>query len=423
MGLSTVLRLLTGTVVFIILARAWGPERFGVFMYAFTLTSLASLVADYGFSAQLMREVARAPAQLGHAFASVMSAKLMILALVLAAAVLASVWRGASAGETAILWVLLVGGLIGSFAESYIAVFRGLNRYHEETVIMVWVNLLHVGAICLLLWLGSGVLGVAWGILGSRVLFLAMSWRTFRRMQPQLPGFQVGSAAEGWHYIKVGFPFAAESGFTNFQSQADTLIVNYFLGPVAVGVYQAGLRLMQGANSFAQVLSNVYMTAMAGKLDDAGAMKLFGNRLFYQMLLIGALCFLVFTIGAEPITRLLYGAKYAALVELMPWFGLVLLARYVAASHGVILSAIGMQSFRVAAIGGALAVLFAATAVLVPSMKLKGMLLSSLTAVIVLELLYVLSLSLRDMPRGLSRRNVMLLMSIVAASVFLMQYK
>lgn len=423
MGLSTVLRLLTGTVVFIILARAWGPERFGVFMYAFTLTSLAALVADYGFAAQLMREVARAPAQLGEALSAVLSAKLMLLVPVLLVAIGFSILRDVPPADSAVLWVLLAGGLVGSFAESYIAVFRGLNRYHEETVIMLWVNLLHIGGICWLLWLGSGVLGVAWAIFASRVLFLLMSWRSLRRLRPELKAIPLGTQAQGWHYLKVGFPFAAESGFTNFQSQADTLIVNYFLGPAAVGVYQAGLRLMQGANSFAQVLSNVYMTSMAGKLDDAGAMKVFGNRLFLQMLLIGTLCFLVFTLGAEPITKLLYGVKYLALVELMPWFGVVLMARYIAASHGVILSAIGMQTYRVAAIGGALMVLFLATALLVPALQLKGMLLSSLTAVVTLELLYVGSLSLRDMPRGLSRRNVMLLVSIVAASVFLMYYK
>lgn len=423
MGLSTVLRLLTGTVVFIILARAWGPERFGVFMYAFTLTALASLVADYGFSAQLMREVAKAPEQLGRLFASVTCAKLMILALLLPLALGVSLWHGSLGEATLVLWLLLAGGLVGSFAESYIAVFRGLNHFHEETVIMFWVNLLHVATICLLLWLGSGVLGVAWGILGSRVLFFLMSLRAYRRLRPELPGFQVGSVVQGLHFLKTGLPFAAESGFTNFQSQADTLIVHYFLGPSAVGVYQAGLRLMQGANSFAQVLSNVYMTTMAGNLNDAGMLRHFGNRLFYQMLLIGALCFLVFSIGAAPITKLLYGEKYVALVELMPWFGLVLLARYIAASHGVILSAIGMQTYRVFAIAGALTVLFISTALLLPVLGLTGMLLSSLGAVVALDLLYVWSLSLRNMPRGLSRPNVMLLVSVLVASGLLMHYK
>lgn len=423
MGLSTVLRLLTGVVVFIILARAWGPEKFGIFMYGFTLTSLAALIADYGFAQQVMRDVARLPEKAADALAAAMSAKLIIVAVLLVVAIVVSVVRYESMEKEAILWVLLIGGLIGSFAESYIAVFRGLQRYHEETVIMTWVNLLHIATICVLLWLGVGVLGVAWGILASRVLFLAMAWRAFRRLHPEAPPFAVASRAEGWSAIKAGFPFAAESGFTNFQAQADTLIVNHMLGPVAVGVYQAGLRLMQGANSFAQVLSNVYMTAMAGKLEDRHAMHVFGNRMFWQMLMIGAGCFVIFTVGAAPITALLYGAKYTALVELMPWFGLVLLARYVAAIHGVILSAIGMQSIRVLAIAGALIVLFCGTAVFIPHFGLKGMLFSSLAAVTTLELLYVLSLTLRNKPRGLSARNVSLLLVVLVASVLLMEYK
>jgi O-antigen/teichoic acid export membrane protein len=188
-------------------------------------------------------------------------------------------------------------------------------------------------------------------------------------------------------------------------------------------VYQAGLRLMQGANSFAQVLSNVYLTAMSGKLEDRSAMHVFGNRLFWQMLLIGGACFAVFFIGAGPITHLLYGVKYEALIALMPWFGLVLLARYIAASHGVILSAIGMQTYRVAAIGGALAVLFVCCALLIPQYGLKGMLLSSLTAVVALDLFYVFSLSLRKVPRGLSVRNVGLLVATVSVCGWVMQYQ
>jgi O-antigen/teichoic acid export membrane protein len=423
MGLSTLLRLLTGVVVFIVLARAWGPEKFGVFMYGFTLTTLVSLIADYGFSQQLMREVAAAPAHFARVLAAVMSAKIMIVSILVLGAIGMTIFNGGTAEANAVLWVLLLGGLIGSFAETYIAVFRGLRKFHEETVTMAWVNVLHLITICVLLWLGVGVLGVAWGILMSRLVFLVLSWRTFRRLHPEGNRFQVGGIEDGWAYVKSGFPFAAESGFTNFQSQADTLIVNYFLGPVAVGVYQAGLRLMQGANSFAQVLSNVYMTAMAGKLDDMHALRVFGNRLFYQMLLIGAACFLLFTLGAAPITTLLYGPRYSALAELMPWFGLVLLARYVAASHGVILSAIGLQSFRVLAIGGALTVLFITTALLIPHFKLKGMLFASLAAVVTLDLLYVLTLSMRNLPRGLSLRNVLLLLAVVAASGLLILYR
>jgi O-antigen/teichoic acid export membrane protein len=422
MGVSTVLRLLTGVVVFIVLARAWGPEKFGIFMYGFTLTTLASLVADYGFSQQLMREVARLPEQIAESLAAVMSAKLMIVAVLLVVALGVTVLHP-DPEHAAVLWVLLMGGLIGSFAESYVAVFRGSGHYHEETVIMAWVNVLHLAIVCLVLWLGGGPLAVGWGILVSRVLFLVLSHIAYCRVFPAHPRWQVASRGQGWQYIKAGFPFAAESGFTNFQSQADTMIVHHMLGPAAVGVYQAGLRLMQGANSFAQVLSNVYLTAMAGKLEDQSAMRVFGNRLFWQMLLIGTACFVVFYVGAGPITHLLYGVKYEALIGLMPWFGLVLLARYVAASHGVILSAIGMQTFRVTAIGGALLVLFACCALLIPAYGLKGMLLSSLTAVVALDLFYILSLSWRQVPRGLSVRNVGLLVATVAVCGWVMQYQ
>jgi O-antigen/teichoic acid export membrane protein len=41
MTLSTLVRLLTGVVLFIVLARLLGPEDFGRLMYGFTLASIA----------------------------------------------------------------------------------------------------------------------------------------------------------------------------------------------------------------------------------------------------------------------------------------------------------------------------------------------------------------------------------------------
>lgn len=54
---STGVRVLAASVVFIVMAHAWGPEVFGVFMYPFTIAAIVVKVADYGFALQLMRDI------------------------------------------------------------------------------------------------------------------------------------------------------------------------------------------------------------------------------------------------------------------------------------------------------------------------------------------------------------------------------
>ena len=57
--ISTIVRLATGLVLFIVLAHVWGPERFGTFMYPFTIAGILVKVVDYGFLLQVTRDVGR----------------------------------------------------------------------------------------------------------------------------------------------------------------------------------------------------------------------------------------------------------------------------------------------------------------------------------------------------------------------------
>lgn len=418
MALSTALRLLTGVVIFIVMARFWGPEKFGAFMYLFTVTSLIGLIVDYGFGQQLMRDIGHDRSKTRDLISGVFTAKLILTTGVVLFFAIASLSPWAQSQPLVVFWILFATCIIASFAETYCCVFRGLGQYQEETVIAAWVNFLHFGLVLALLLQGYGITSIALVFLISRILFLFMSWRTYERIAPKVQQEKEWSFAKGLKNLRGGFPFAAEAGFTNFQSQADTLIVHHFLGPTAVGVYQAGLRLMQGANTFAQVLSNVYLPPMASKVNDALGLKHLSSRLFLQMLLLGVASLAVFGFGATLITHTLYGEKFKQLTDLMPWFGVLLLLRYIAASHGVTLSAVGLQSTRVAAITSALIALFLSAYFLLPRFELLGMLYASIIAIICLYCVYALTLVHKGFPLGINKLNAVAFIAAIGLALF-----
>jgi O-antigen/teichoic acid export membrane protein len=418
MALSTALRLLTGVVIFVVMARIWGPDKFGSFMYLFTTTSLIALIVDYGFSQQLMRDIGFDKTNIRELITGVMSAKLMLTSGIILVFGIVSITPWGQQQPLSVFWILLMTCIVSSFADTFNAVFRGLGHYKAETNITFCVNLVHFGFVFGLLVAGQGVIEVALGFLVSRILFFYLTLRTYECLVPPTECIKNTKIVNGLKNLRNGFPFAAEAAFTNFQSQADTLIVHHFLGAGAVGVYQAGLRLMQGANTFAQVLSNVYLPAMANKISDKVGLKLLSNRLFLQMLLVGSGFMLVFVLGAQVITHTLYGNRYDDLIALMPWFGVLLLLRYVAASHGVTLSAVGLQSTRVAAIFIALVALFTATYFLIPSLGLLGMLYASILAVACLYFVYAITLALRGFPMGITTLNIATLVAVVGVATF-----
>lgn len=407
MATSTFMRLLTGVVLYMVLARFWGVETFGFFVYISTITVLLTLIVDYGYAQQLLRDIGQEPQHVRKIVSEAFTTKIVLSFFLIGLTVLCVPFLPAKNSSSLLFIILLIANIFNSFADFFNVSFRGLGRFHRETRIVTSTNLIHFVIVVLLAYLGYGPIIVACGFLFSRGFYLLISYRTFRL---DVGMFEELSFAiqDIFKSLKCGFYYCADSALTNFYAQVDTLIVNSFFGPAGVGIYQAGLRLMLGANTFTQVLSNVYLPVLSHSFNDKQKIRRVLGNMYLQMLLIGAACCTIFIIGAKWITALVYGAKYAMLTPLFPYFGLLLFFRYVAAAHGVTLTAAGLQGTRVYSILIAIIVLVFSSYMLIPVYGLKGMLAASIFAIITLHLFYVTKLFNHKIPLGLNRVNTLI---------------
>ncbi|GFO54724.1 hypothetical protein GMSM_17310 [Geomonas sp. Red276] len=406
------MRLLTGVVLFMVLARVWGVETFGIFAYLSTATLLLALIVDYGYAQQLLRDIGYDPSNVSRIVSEAFATKVFLTAILVVLSALLAPLLLAKHLDFSLFFVLLIAAIFNSFAEFFNVAFRGLGRFNRETSIVTATNSVHFVVIMLLAYLRQSPLVVAWGFMLSRGFYLYLSWRTYRKeIGPfERGGFDLKRIV---HSLKTGFYFCADAALTNFYAQVDTLIVNSYLGPAGVGIYQAGLRLMLGANTFTQVLSSVYLPVVSYNLNNKKEFNRLLSNMYLQMLMIGGLACAVFIVGAKFITSLVYGPKFAALAPIFPYFGLLLLFRYLAAVHGVTLTATGLQGTRVYSILLAVIALAVSSFFLVPRFGLSGMLVSSILAIVTLHTFYVMRLVLCKIPLGLNLRN-----SFASAVVF-----
>ena len=77
---SQSLRLLTNTVIFVGVARAYGPSEFGAFAAAHTIAVLFLLLADFGFDAMLASEMSRDRSRTGETAPAFLSLKFLLAA-------------------------------------------------------------------------------------------------------------------------------------------------------------------------------------------------------------------------------------------------------------------------------------------------------------------------------------------------------
>lgn len=420
MAASTLVRLMSSMVLFIALARVFGPEDFGRLFYNFTLASIFLLLLDYGFAPQLLREIGREPGRAPQIMGQVFIAKLLLGGAVLILALVYFALLPARRVDAPLFGLLLLSSILASFGEFFLIAFRGVGKFHEETKIAMTSSLLHFVLICALAMSGADLLTVGAGFVGSRLVALFWSWRGYKRIIGTLPVQGLGLVS-ALATLRRSFAYAVDAGFTNFILQVDTLIVNHYLGPASVGVYQAGMRFLQGAMQFSPVLANVYLPAIAAQLGQPTQLARLASKLNLQLLLLGMAGWFGFALLGGPVTALIYGTKYDNLVPLWPYIGLLMLLRYIAASQGVLLTAAGAQGMRVWAQILSLLILMVSAPPLIGHYGLKGMLMSlSLTAVSLLAV-YSGTLVLRKAPTGFNTASLTMTCGVLGVALYLLR--
>lgn len=389
MGTSTALRLGFGMLTFVVMARVLGPAQFGVMMLWLSVATLLSLLANYGLTPFLLREIGAAPDQAHRHMAEVLSAKLLLTSVVLLIALACLPWLNPQARA---VFLLLLGAQLADALIEFLNVgFRATNRFAAETRIASVAAVLQCAIVTLALsWLATPLMAAA-AFLLAKLAVLALIWFAQRRYFAALRPAPLQIA---WARIRATKAYAVDFGLQSLLGQVDSIVLNHFVGPAAVGHYQAGMRLFNGGAQAASVLANVFLpraaAAAAASAADAGhGFRRESARVQWAFVTVG-LCFgLALCLLAEPLVLTLFGADYIDLITLMPWFGLLFFVRFFASSWGVLLTSAGAQGFRAKSNALQWLLIAALARVVVPAHGLVGWLVCLIAGNVFLSCAYV----------------------------------
>lgn len=344
MGASTAMRLGFGMLTFVVMARVLGPAQFGVLMLWLSVATLLALIANYGLTPYVLREIGAAPERAPHVMAEVLSAKLLLTAAIALLALVSLPFLDASSRA---VFLLVLGAQLADALTEFLNVgFRATNRFGYETRIASVAVVLQFGIVAVLLWWQATPLMAAIAFLISRLAVLLVTWlaqrRFFSSLRPVAPSL-------AWARLRATRAYAVDFSLQSLLGQIDSLVLNHFAGAAAVGLYQAGMRLFNGGAQAAGVLANVFLprAAAAAELSDGGiGLRRESSRVQWAFVGFGLLFGLTLCGLAEPLVRLLFGPQYLGLVGVLPWFGLLFFVRFFASSWGVLLTSAGAQRFR-----------------------------------------------------------------------------
>lgn len=342
MGASTLARLGFGMVTFVVMARMLGPEAFGQVMLWLSAATLLSLLANFGHTPYLLKEIGAKPSEAGPFIAEVLMVRgvLSLVVLVGASIVVAAIFGLQSC---VLLFLLLTAVLVDGMTEVFNVGFRATDRFAAETRLATLIAGLQFAIVVTGLCIEASAPVAALGFCVSRCLALLMVASAQRSYLGLLGRITIGRVVSK---LRATFSYGSDFALQSLFGQIDSVVLNSFLGAAAVGVFQAGMRLFTGGAQAASVLANVFLPRAAAASSDSERFRQESVRVQWAFVLVGLAFGLCLATGSGLIVTFLYGEQYEALKTVLPWLGFLFFVRFFAASWGVVLTSVGAQSFR-----------------------------------------------------------------------------
>jgi O-antigen/teichoic acid export membrane protein len=341
-------RLLTSLFLFVLLARLWGPEEFGLFSFIFSVATMVALLVDFGFQGYLLREIGAHSDRAGILVSEALSTKLVLLGLSFFIVFISLLCFRSSPG----VWIalpLLLAAFSVSFSEFFISPLRALGRYELETGIVTTGNFMLFAVAGSAAYFGENSLEVAWLIASVRVLQFGISAFVCRNIVSDMVWRPSGFGIS-WGVAKKAFPYGFDSALVVAWNHIDVIVVRILYGDHVVGVYAAGQKIVQGACALAPIIGNVMIPRLAKEAKAENPKLIATSRTTTRLLFgMGGLFAIPILVFSGQIGSLVFGSSFAPLSGYLFFFGLVIVFRYLAAGYGVLVTAVGLQSKRVVA--------------------------------------------------------------------------
>ncbi len=314
-------------LLMVLLARLLGPDEYGLLFLAIAVFSAVGIASKLGLAKSGARYVSeykeRSPEQLPHIFRTSFTYNLVAIAVVATAMAMGYRYIAAFLDEPDLAPLLLLGIVYISFEAltTYVRLMlQGLEEIQfSATLYAIDRSCRFVFAIGFVV-LGFGALGALVGYILSFAIVatvgLGSLYVRYYRNHDTADSIESGLRRRIAEY---SVPLTATSTANIIDKQVDTILIGFFLSPVAVSYYVLSKQIVQFVETPITALGfTLSPTFGAQKADDnvEQAARLYERSLFHSLLFyvpVGMGIALV----AEPTLEIVFGEEYLGAVPVL----------------------------------------------------------------------------------------------------------
>ncbi len=410
-------RMISGSVVYIVLARLLDLEGFGLLSFGVTFAGLLAVMAEFGYSLMSQRDIPQNRFDLNRYVFNTLLQKvvLSVLAIIGGFIYLNMLFTGPN---FKIGLIFIANAIVTSNNMYLFSVFRAKNKFKVETVFSLLYAVVLVVVIVVFYALDLSVYFIAYGLLFGR--FLQMVLLVFIYLRIFSISFEIDKTIQRY-LLKHSFSFGAHYIIGVFYFTIDNQLIALYAGNDALAIYQAFFKVVLILLSVNDLLNNVLIPYLSArfKLNDKTFVKT-ATLLNKVIMVLGLAMFVFINLFAEPIILFLYSEKYIAAMAIVLPLSFVLLFRIFTSMYSVLLTISDHQNDRVIIVFASLVVNVTLNYLVIPTYGFVGAAFVSLITHLILAGLYFL-FGYKYLKSFLVSRNIVVI-SVITVVLILALY-
>lgn len=308
----------------IYIARYLGTEGFGILSFALAFTGMFSVLADMGLNTFMIREVSRDLSARDKYVSNIFVIKTLLAVLTLFLIVVTINLLNYPPETILVVYILALNIIFNSISGIFNSTFQAYQKMEWQSLGTILNSTLLLAAVLITIYLNLDVVAFASCYLLVSAVVLSYSFIIYI-WKFNLPNFQVDfsfwrpTLGEAWYFGLIGI-------FSTVYVWIDTIILSFFQGNQAVGIYNAAYRLVLVYLFIPTVFNMSIFPVMSQFFINApDSLKKTVEKYFDFMVIIGTPLAMGTTVLASEIILLIFGAQYLGSIialQILVWSSL-----------------------------------------------------------------------------------------------------
>ncbi|HVI08333.1 MAG TPA: oligosaccharide flippase family protein [Candidatus Binatia bacterium] len=361
-GTARVLGLLITSVTFPVLVRRLGVETYGLWSYVVALCAFGDVVANPGLTTYTTQQVAARRHEAAGIVPDFLALRLLASIVAAAALLVVAAFEVRADVRSLLRWYGL-GALVVSLTGSDF-LLTSLELFHARSLLSLIQQAIYAAGVLSLVHSPRDIMWVPASILGSSLLTNVAGWFVLRHNGFRPP---LSISPSRWRAMLVpSLHYAATTAMGTVYHRTGQVVVRWFLGDHALGLYAAAVRFVDLLRNLVGLGFSVLMPRMALSAQSAAGMKRLVRAAVSALAAISIPLMLGTLATAHLVVPWLMGGNYAEAVPAVRWMSPFLIAAPLATLlSGTVLYALGRHRacLQAATAGAIVAVVLSLTLV------------------------------------------------------------